>query len=354
MDLVTRTLVALVVAIAAVAGLRAQAPSADPGTTRPPFDEWLRDVRDEALAAGLRPEIVTAALEHVELVDVVVERDRAQTEYVLSIDGYLERRLTRETVRTARDRLARHRDLLNRVASKYGVDPAMLVAVWGLESNFGRFSGVRPTIPVLATLGYQTRRGTFFRGQLIDALRILDRGDIEMGRLKGSWAGAMGQPQLMPGSYLRYAVDFDGDGRRDIWDSEADVFASIANYLGEHGWKPGERWGREVRVSDEVAARVTQTVTLRESGCRATRELSAPLPLSEWRSLGVRLTDGRSLPRAAMNASLLRGGKRNFLVYANYDALLSYNCANSYAISVGVLADRLATREAPAHGRRRR
>jgi membrane-bound lytic murein transglycosylase B len=348
MDSVARFLVALALLIAAaVAPLAQSSPDRRDGI-RPSFDDWLRDVRDEALAAGVKPAIVDAALEGVELHDVVVERDSAQTEYVLSIDLYLKRRLTRETVRTARNRLARHRTLLQRVAAEYGVDPLMLVAVWGLESNFGRFAGVRPTVPVLATLGYQTRRGAFFRGQLLDALRILDRGDIELGRLKGSWAGAMGQPQFLPSSFLRYAVDFDGDGRRDIWKSEADVFASIANYLRENGWRQGERWGREVRVSEEVAAHVTHTVALREDGCRATRELSAPIPLSQWRTLGVRLVDGRPLPRAAMVASLLRSGKRSFLVYDNYDALLSYNCANAYAISVGVLADRLASSEPSA------
>src|SRR5690606_31815487 len=140
------------------------------------------------------------------------------------------------TVRTARRMMARHRTLLRKVSARYGVDPRILVAIWGLESSFGRFTGTRPTIPVLATLAWDGRRGEFFRNQLFDALTILDRGDIELGRLKGSWAGAMGQVQFMPSSYLAWAEDFDGDGRKDIWTSLPDIFASIANYLKGHGW----------------------------------------------------------------------------------------------------------------------
>ena len=136
--------------------------------------------------------------------------------------------------------LTRHRTLLHRVEPEYGVHPPILVAVWGLESNFGRFAGVRPTIPALVTLAYDPRRGSMFRNELFNALEILNRGDIELERLKGSWAGALGQPQFMPSSYLLYAQDFDGDGRRDIWTSQADVFASIAYYLQKHGWTAGE------------------------------------------------------------------------------------------------------------------
>jgi membrane-bound lytic murein transglycosylase B len=345
---------AAVLLLALCATSAGQVPAGDPPTAAggPTFAEWLAVVREEAIARGVRPDVAAAALDGVERIDVVLERDRAQAEFVLTLDGYLARRLSPTTVRSARQHYARHRALLRRVAARFGVEPHVLVAIWGLESNFGRFGGVRPTIPVLATLGYETRRAEFFRGQLIDALRILDRGDIELAQMKGSWAGAMGQPQFMPGSYLTYAVDFDGDGRRDIWSSHADVFGSIANYLSQNGWKKGERWGREVTISDKAAARITDTVALRESGCRATRELSAPLPLSHWRRLGVRLRNGGPLPRAALDASLLRAGPRSFLVYRNYDALLAYNCANSYGVSVGMLSDRIAGAGAPASRRK--
>jgi membrane-bound lytic murein transglycosylase B len=346
MGLMRRPFSLFVVVFGLAAGATAQSglgpPSAD--EMRPSFEDWLGGVRDEAIAAGLKPDVVKGALQLAEHLDVVVDRDRQQTEFVLALDVYLKRRLTREVVRTARERYRRHRELLSRVAARYGVEPYVLVAVWGLESNFGRFAGTRPTISVLATLGYEGRRGEFFRGQLIEALRILDRGDIEAASMRGSWAGAMGQPQFMPGSYSQYAVDFDADGRRDIWDSEADVFASIANYLTQNGWEKGERWGREVKVTAEAARRIADRAAFRDRGCRATRELSEPLPLAEWRALGVRLASGRALPRAKVEASLLRAGTRSFLVYRNYDAILSYNCANSYGISVALLSDRIARR----------
>ena len=164
----------------------------------------------------------------------------------------------------------RHRDLLERVGRKYGVDPRVLVSVWGLESNFGRFAGVRPTMPTLVTLAYDPRRGTMFRNELFSALEILNRGDIELERLKGSWAGALGQPQFMPSSYLEYAQDFDGDGRRDIWTSLPDVFASVAHYLQRHGWMERFTWGREVSIPANVRATVL-ALPRREQGCRAER-----------------------------------------------------------------------------------
>jgi membrane-bound lytic murein transglycosylase B len=287
---------------------------------------------------------VADALRGVEPQPVVLERDRSQAEFTLSFDRYLQQRLTPKTVRTGRDMAKRHRALLAAVSARYGVEPAILVAIWGVESNFGRFSGVRPTIPVLATLGYDSRRAVFFRGQLLDALTILDRGHIDLPRLRGSWAGALGQVQFMPGSYLQYAVDEDGDGRRDIWSSHADIFGSIANYLKAHGWRPAERWGREVRVPDAAVAAIDAAATPRESGCRATRQLSVPRPLSAWRALGMRRADGGALPASEVQASLLRAGRRTFLVYPNYDALLGYNCANTYAVGVGMLADRIAGR----------
>jgi peptidoglycan lytic transglycosylase B len=220
------------------------------------------------------------------------------------------------------------------------VDPRLLISVWGLESNFGRFAGVRPTIPTLATLAYDARRGAMFRSELLNALEILNRGDIELERLKGSWAGALGQPQFMPSSYLRYAQDFDGDGRRDIWSSAPDVFASVAYYLQQRGWKKGQLWGREVIIPAEAVARL-EDLPRRTEGCRARREMSLPQPLTAWRKLGLKTVSRQPLPASALQASLVRDESRAFLVYDNYDALLDYNCAHSYALSVALLADRL-------------
>jgi membrane-bound lytic murein transglycosylase B len=151
----------------------------------------------------------------------------------------------------------------------------------------------------------------------------------------------MGQPQFMPSSFLKHGVDFDTDGRIDIWNSQADVFGSMGKYLSSAGWNKGGRWGREVRISKAVMARIDRAVPMRTSGCRARREMTVARPLAEWRKLGVRLASGSALPVAKIEASLVRGQRRHFLVYDNYDALLDYNCSNSYAVSVGVLSDRV-------------
>lgn len=313
-----------------------------PETSRPNFEQWLDDLRAEAVARGYPAPLVERALGTLAPLPVVLYSDRSQAERTMSIEAYLARRVTPSVVWTARRRADRHRVLLRRIEARYGVPSSLLVAVWGLESDFGRFSGVRPTLPALATLAHDARRAAFFRSQLFDALTIVDRGDIELARLKGSWAGAMGQTQFLPSSYLRYAVDFDGDGRRDIWRSHADIFASIANYLVEHGWRKGDRWGREVRVPDAASEKVDSVAPLRSSGCEAMRSMTQPLPFDEWRRLGLRRPDGRALPRAATEASLLRAGSRSFLVSRNYEALLGYNCAHTYALSIATLADRIA------------
>jgi membrane-bound lytic murein transglycosylase B len=331
----------LLVAVMVVAGRStgAQDP-APPAPSPPPFNAWLGEVRTEALARGIRAEIVEAALTDVQPVEQILERDRTQAEFTLDFTAYLKRRLTRTTVRTAQRMMTEHRALLRKVDAQYGVPSRVLTAVWGLESNFGRFSGVRPTIPALATLAYDPRRATLFRNELFSALEILNRGDVELAQLKGSWAGALGQPQFMPSTYLLYAQDFDGDGRRDIWASQGDVFASVANYLKEHGWSGRTTWGREVKVPSAARAKVG-ALPRRETGCRAERSMTKPIPLKTWRQLGVRNSSGGPLPVAAIDASLVTDGKRHFLVYKNYEALLAYNCATSYALSVGLLSDRL-------------
>lgn len=311
-----------------------------PVATPPPFDAWLAELRTEALARGIRGEIVDRALDGLAPVEQILERDRTQTEFALDLDTYLGRRLTRTTARTAQRMYTRHRALVTEIGRKYGVQPRILIAIWGLESNFGRFAGVRPTIPTLATLAYDPRRSTLFRNELFSALEILDRGDIELERLKGSWAGALGQPQFMPSSYLKFAQDFDGDGRRDIWTSNADVFASIAYYLQQHGWTEGQLWGREVRVPEGIRKKL-DALPRRTEGCRAERLMTLPLPLKEWRALGLRTASGRALPRADMEASLVTAGSHFYLVYRNYAALLGYNCAHSYALSIALLAERL-------------
>jgi membrane-bound lytic murein transglycosylase B len=306
---------------------------------RSAFSEWLAGVRADALARGIRQEVLEEALGQIDepLVESI-ERDREQPETVLSLEAYITSRVRASTVRTGRQLLQRHRGLLERVSKTYGVPAPIIVALWGIESNFGRLTGTEPTVPVLATLAWDPRRADFFRQELFDALDILNRGDIELKQMRGSWAGAMGQLQFMPSSYLEYAVDFDGDGRRDIWESPADIFASIANYLNKHGWVRGHRWGREVIVPRGRDIGVPR----RDGSCQATRDMSVALSLSEWQRLGVRLPRGRPLSQANFPASLFSDSSRSFLLYDNYDALLAYNCAHAYALSVALLADRIA------------
>jgi membrane-bound lytic murein transglycosylase B len=304
-----------------------------------PFSDWLTQLRKEALAKGISERTVEAALAGVEPLPVVVQRDRTQAERTLSIDKYLQRRLDRKTVKTAREMAKRHVALLGKVSAQFGVPAGVIVAVWGLESNFGRFSGVRPVIASLATLAYDNRRAGMFREELFNALRILDRGDIDLSKMKGSWAGAMGQPQFMPSSFLKYAEDFDHDGKRDIWGSESDVFASIANYLKQSGWTTGAGWGRAVMLPKGRAGKLEAAAPLRTVGCEATRQMTEGLTLSRWRSLGVRPVGRQPLPKSDAAASLVRAGTRNFLVFDNYGVLLQYNCAHAYALAVGLLAD---------------
>jgi membrane-bound lytic murein transglycosylase B len=338
---VLATIFVIVVLIGRGFGSRAQEPlPVAPAVFPPPFETWLAGVRAEALSRGIRSDVLDHALGDLQPLAPVIERDRSQAEFAFDLDTYLQRRLTRETVRTAQRMLARHKTVLHRVSKQYGVPPRVLVAIWGLESNFGRFSGLRPTIAALATLAYDPRRAPLFREELFYALEILNRGDVEPDRLKGSWAGALGQPQFLPSSYLKYAQDFDGDGKRDIWASESDVFASIAFYLQQNGWKSGQIWGREVRVPEGSREKIEE-LPRRAEGCRAQRLMTEGLPLGTWRALGVRPARGGVLPKAAESASLVGAGSRHYLVYRNYDVLLEYNCAHSYALSIALLADRI-------------
>lgn len=352
------TLIALIAALLAALLLRDAPPAPvqpeqhTPETrqtesTRPSFSEWLAGVRAEALARGIKEDIVNEALGRIEEpIAVILERDRAQAETVLPLEKYIARRLTPALLTSGRKAFDEHRALLDEVGATYGVPPRIIAGIWGIESNFGRFTGVRPIVTVLATLAWDPRRSAFFRGELFDALEILNRGDIDLAHLRGSWAGAMGHPQFMPSSYLKFAEDYDGDGRRDIWTSPADIFASVANYLKGHGWTAGQSWGREVKVSPDAARQIAAHVARRAGTCHATRDMTVWLPAKDWRELGVKLANGAPVPDALPDAAMVSGSARHFLVYGNYDALLEYNCAHAYALSVGLLADRIGS--APA------
>jgi membrane-bound lytic murein transglycosylase B len=329
-------------------GLGAQTPAPSSEGTRPSFAQWLQEVRAEALARGIRQEVVDQALNGVEEpLPVVLERDRKQAETVLALERYISRQMTAARIRDGRRLVAAHRQTIDAISAKYGIPASIIAGVWGVESNFGRFSGTRPTITALATLAWDPRRSSLFREELFKALEILNRGDIAVGAMRGSWAGAMGQPQFMPSSYLEFAVDHDGDNRRDIWSTPADIFASIANYLRGHGWNDGQSWGREVSVPKAALTKISSTIGRREGSCKAVRDMTVRLPLAEWRALGVKAAGGRALPDAAEEASLISGSSRHFLVTPSYDALLEYNCAQAYALTVSLLGDEVL-RPAPA------
>jgi len=318
-----------------------QTPAPSPAPTQT-FEQFLAGVRADALKAGVRPETLDIALANLEPNPVVIARDRQQPEATQSLDDYLAARLTPTRIETGKTMAQTHAELLGRIEQAYGVPPHVMIAFWGLESNFGAFTGTYQTISSLATLAYDGRRA-IFRDELIAALKIVDAGPVTAADLKGSWAGAMGQPQFMPSSYVRNAVDFDGDGRADIWTNLPDVFASIGNYLKKSGWQAGEPWGREVKLSRDAVADVDKTVAMRTTGCRALKEMTVSKPAADWTALGVKDLDGTALPKSMPNASLVRGQARYFLVHRNYEAIIAYNCSNSYAVSVGLLADRLSS-----------
>jgi membrane-bound lytic murein transglycosylase B len=292
------------------------------------FGQWLAGLRQEALADGIRPATLDRAFAGVEPLPRVIELDRQQPETVVSYADYLRRVVSPERREVARQRLAQNRPLLEAIGRRYGVQPRFIVALWGIETSFGAASGKFPVIASLATLAYDGRRSAFFRKELIDALRIVDEENIDPRDMLGSWAGAMGQSQFMPSSFRLYAVSYSGDGRRDIWHRREDVFASIANYLSQLGWRGGEGWGRVVRVPKRLDP------ALVGSGVQKT--------LAQWRRLGLRRADGGPLPASPIAASLLQPGGADgpaILVYGNYRALMKWNSSNYFATAVGLLAD---------------
>ena len=286
---------------------------------------------EEARAAGISESVIEEVLGDVEPVERVIELDRQQPEFTQTFAGYYNRRVTTERVQRGRAMLAEHRDLLEDIQRRTGVPPHYLVAFWGLETNFGSYFGNIPVPASLTTLACDERRGRFFASELMAALRIVDAGDIPPDDMVGSWAGAMGHVQFMPSVFLRYAVDADGDGRRDLWGSVPDAMASAANFLRGIGWQPGLRWGREVRLPDGFDYALAGRDQRR--------------PLSDWVDLGVTDAFGRALPRLDLRAALLVPSGHDgpaFLAYDNFDVIMRWNRSEFYALSVGRLADEIA------------
>jgi membrane-bound lytic murein transglycosylase B len=311
----------------ALAGVQpVAAPVPNPG-----FDLWLRGFRPRALAAGIGPATFDRAFAGAGYLPEVIARDRRQAEFTRAIWEYLDTAVSETRIENGRRMLAEHRRMLDRIAAQYGVPAEVIVAIWGLESAYGSFKGTTPIIPALATLAYDGRRGAMFEAQLLAALRIIEAGDITPERMTGSWAGAMGHTQFMPTSYLAYAVDFTGDGRRDIWSADpTDALASAAAYLARHGWTTGQPGAVEVRLPAGFDYRLAG---------RATRKTPR-----EWRALGLRSATAAPIPEAGPASILLPAGARGpaLMIFSNFGVILRYNNAESYAIAVGHLADRIA------------
>lgn len=301
----------------------AQAPNAE-------FDTCLNNLRAPARAAGVQDATFARHTQGLAPDFSVIDKLNHQPEFRMAIWDYLAGLVDDERVAEGQALLAQHADTLARVQQRYGVDPATVVAVWGVESNFGQTFGKHPLVQALGTLSCFGRRQAFFRGEFYATLRILQAGHIAPERLVGSWAGAFGHTQFMPTTFERLAVDFDGDGKRDLMDSTADALASTANFLAKAGWQTGQTWGFEVKLPAGFSTT--------GEGRRTKRSLT------DWTARGVRQTDGSALPSRAGSAGLLTpAGPQGpaFLVFRNFDALYSYNAADSYGLAIAHLSDRL-------------
>lgn len=297
----------------------------------PNFEEWVKGFKAEAIEQGISSSLVDKAFQGVAPISRVLELDRKQPESTMTFGEYRQSIVSPQRIARGREKMAQHRDLLHEVGQRYGVQPRFIVALWGIETNYGKNSGGYRIIDALATLAFDGRRSQYFRTELLNAFRILQGGHTSLDTMKSSWAGAMGQCQFMPSSFLKLAVDFDGDGRKDIWNTPADVFASAANYLAQSGWHGTQIWGRRAQLPAGFDSK------------QASLKISKPLQV--WQKIGIRKRDGRDLPLAPLNASIVlpdgKGGPA-YLVYDNYRVIMKWNRSTYFATSVGLLADALA------------
>ena len=297
------------------------------------FEAFVEGVKADARRAGISNATLQRAFQNLRPVERVIELDRRQAETTLTWEQYRDRIVSQLRIDNGRRAFADNRALLQSLEGRYRVPSRLMVAIWGMETNYGQNTGGFGVIEALATLAWEGRRASYFRGELMAALRILDAGHVPPERMRGSWAGAMGHPQFMPSSFERLAVDADGDGRKDIWDNKADALGSVANYLARSGWREDERWGREVLLPAgfDPAQAVRETVR----------------PLQEWSRQGFTYTDGTPLPAVEATGAILcpgaaTGSRQAFLVLPNFNVIRRYNPSNFYALAVGMLSDRVA------------
>ncbi|MFK5927512.1 MAG: lytic murein transglycosylase [Desulfuromusa sp.] len=298
------------------------------------YSHWLEKLRTEAQLSGIKVDVLNAALADVKPLDWIIKLDRAQPEFKKTLPEYLAGAVTSKRIKRGQQLLSEDEATFVQISRNYQVQPRFLLALWGIETNFGVHTGKVPVIAALVTLAFDGRRSDYFRQELLYALQILDQDHIQPDQMKGSWAGAMGQVQFMPSSFLNYAVDGNGDGRIDLWNTRKDYLSSAANYLARLGWDDRYTWGREVTLPENLNAGYLG--------------LKKELPLSAWQKLGIRTIERKNLPVAQIMASLIQpdGSQgRAFLVYSNYRVLLKWNRAHRFAIAVGTLADRIGNRQ---------
>lgn len=294
------------------------------------FANFVHEFRATAIAAGISPEIYDRATSGISFNPQIQELNEKQPEFVRPIWEYLEGVITPERIERGRDLMEDDAGLLRRLRAQYGVPPQILTAIWGIETNYGRSLGSFNMMEALANLAFAGPRAEYGRREFLAALRMAQQQDIDPTTMSSSWAGAFGQTQFIPTTFLKYGVKEHGNGPIDLWDSVADALASTANYLQQSGWHAGEPWGEEVRLPDDFPF--------------ASADVSIRKPVSEWRQMGVRAIPGQELPSGdQMAAIILPAGHRGpaFMVFDNFNALLTYNSAVSYALAVGLLADRL-------------
>jgi membrane-bound lytic murein transglycosylase B len=297
-----------------------------------PWNQWFAQVRQEALSQGISPEIFDAAFAGMKEPSRQVKGlARHQPEHRLTFAKYLHSRIDDYRVSIGRKQFERNREVLEKIGQEYGVDPCFIVSFWGMESSYGSYMGNFPVIKSLATLAYDSSRQEFFRKELFLALHILNDGHVPLEHFKGEWAGASGQCQFLPSSWVKYAVDYDGDGHKNIWESKPDVFASIANYMKKNGWQSGEPWAIQVTLPTNFDMKLEGKTTVK--------------PVSEWNAMGVRTESGQPLPYEHLMASVVKPlGGPVFLAFPNYRMILRYNNSIYYAGAIGYLADKICKR----------
>ena len=328
-------LIALTLSCTTLVG-QAYASEAKTAETEANFQIWLADFKQKAQQSGISPATLQSAFDNVHLNHKVLESDRKQPEFTSTFFEYFNRAVSKSRISKGKENYKKYRPLLDEVTKKYGIPGRVIIAFWGMETNYGRFTGSIPIIESLATLSFDPRRSKFFSQQLLNALQIIDQGHVHPKQMKGSWAGAMGQVQFMPSNYLTYAVDGDGDGKINLWDSLPDAFHSAGNFLQQLGWQTGITWGREIQLPAKFDYAIADDKTIR--------------PLQAWGEIGIKQTNRQPLPHSdSVRAKLIlpsdyRGPA--FLVYENFQVIKRWNNSNSYALAVGNLADRIIGKSA--------